>query len=195
MIQCGHKKAATAGKIFLRKKILNLLRGQKEEGRFKKSRSILKKLFAMREFKQARTILFYASFDGEVETFEMMKQAQRLGKKVALPAILKDQKKIVPAMIGNLDDDLQAGPYGIIEPNDACLRFVGLEQIDLIIVPGIAFDKKNNRLGRGQGYYDRFLSAVPASIPAFGLAFDFQIVDCLPHPEKHDVRVARVIVN
>ena len=149
----------------------------------------------MLEFKQAKTILFYASFDGEVETFDMMQQARRLGKKVALPAILKDQKKIVPALIENLDDDLQAGPYGIKEPNAVCPRFVGLEQIDLIIVPGLAFDKQNNRLGRGQGYYDRFLSAVPAAIPAFGLAFDFQIVDCLPHPEKHDVKVSRVIVN
>ena len=195
MIHYDHKKAAPAGKIVLRKRILNLLRGQKEEGRLKKSRSILKKLFAMREFKQARIVLFYASFDGEVETFEMMKQAQRLGKKVALPAILKDQKKIVPALIENLDDDLQVGPYGIKEPNDVCLRFVGLEQIDLMIVPGIAFDKNNNRLGRGQGYYDRFLSAVPAAIPAVGLAFDFQIVHCLPHPQKHDVKVSRVITN
>ena len=195
MIHYDRTKAATTGKIFLREKILNLLRGQKEEERFRKSRGILKKLFAMREFKQARTILFYASFDGEVETFEMMKQAQRLGKKVALPAILKDQKKIVPALIENLDDDLQAGPYGIKEPNDVCLRFVELEQIDLIIVPGIALDKNKNRLGRGKGYYDRFLSAVPATIPAFGLAFDFQIVDCLPHQEKHDVKVSRVIVN
>ncbi len=195
MIQCDRKKAATPQKSFIRKKILNLLRSQKEEDRFKKSRGILKKLFAMREVKQARTILFYASFDGEVETFEMIKQAQRLGKKIALPAIIKDQKKIVPALIENLEDDLQIGPYGIKEPKDVCVRFVGLEQIDLILVPGIAFDKKNNRLGRGQGYYDRFLSTVPASIPAFGLAFDFQIVECLPRPQKHDVKVSRVITN
>ena len=126
MIHYDRIKVATAGKGLLRKKILNLLRAQKEEERFRKSKSILKKLFAMREFKQARTILFYASFDGEVETFEMMKQAQRLGKKVALPVILspvsknlqdfvleergiKDRKKIVPAWIENLDDDLQIG--------------------------------------------------------------------------------------
>ena len=195
MIQYDRKKVTTVGKNFIREKILNLLRDQTEKDRFKKSRVILKKLFAIREFKQARTILFYASFDGEVETLEMMKQTQRLGKKIALPAIIKDQKKLVPALIENLEDDLQPGPYGIKEPKEGCLRFVGLEQIDLIIVPGIAFDKKKNRLGRGKGYYDRFLSAVPASIPAFGLAFDFQIVDCLPRPEKHDVKVSRVIVN
>lgn len=195
MIQYPHKKDSTAQKNFIREKILNLLRSQKQEDRLKKSRGILKRLFATLEFKQARTILFYASFDGEVETFEMMKQAQRLGKKVALPTIIKNPKKIVPALIENLEDDLQTGSYGIKEPKDVCARFVGLESIDLIIVPGIAFDKNKNRLGRGKGYYDRFLFTVPAAIPSFGLAFDFQIVDCLPPPEKHDRKVSRVIVN
>lgn len=195
MIQYDRKKAKIPAKNFLRKKILNLLRNQKEEDRFKKSRRILKKLFAIRKVQQARTILFYASFDGEVETFEMIKQAQRLGKKIALPVVMKDQKKIVPALIENPQEDLQIGHYGIKEPTGVCMRFVELEQIDLILVPGIAFDKKNNRLGRGHGYYDRFLSAVPASIPAFGLAFDFQVVECLPRPEEHDVKVSRVITN
>lgn len=195
MIQYAHQKTEMTGKQGIRQKILNLLGTQTPEDRSKKSKSILKKLFARKEFKQAQTILFYASFDTEVETFEMMKQAQRLGKKIALPALIKDQKTIVPALIENLEDDLKIGLYGIQEPKDVCVRFVGLEQIDLIIVPGIAFDQKNNRLGRGRGYYDRFLSAVPASIPSFGLAFDFQIVDDLPCPEKHDVKVSRVITN
>ena len=93
MIQLTRQNDKTAWKSFLRKKILNLLRRQKDDERLEKSRTICKKFFAMREFKQAKTILFYASFDGEVETFAMIKQAQRLGKKIALPAIIKDQKK------------------------------------------------------------------------------------------------------
>ena len=181
-------------KTFLRKKILNLLRNQKSEDRLKKSNTILKKLFAQKEFKRAKTVLFYASFDGEVETFEMMKQAQGLGKNIALPTIIKDQRKIIPAMIQNLQD-LHLGPYGILEPALIAHRPVFLENIDLIIVPGIAFDRDNNRLGRGKGYYDRFLNEIPSRIPAFGLAFDFQIVASLPFQEKHDIQVSRVIVN
>lgn len=196
MIQYRRKiTVAQEKKQEIRERILSLLKTQTKKDKSKKSKSILKKLLAMREFKKAKTILFYASFDTEVETFEMMKQAQRLGKRIALPTVHKDQKKIVPALIENLEDDLQTGAYGIQEPKKECSRFVETEQIDLIIVPGIAFDRTNNRLGRGQGYYDRFLSAVPASIPSFGLAFDFQIVDRLPHPEKHDVKVSRVIVG
>ncbi len=149
----------------------------------------------MREFVEAKIILFYASFDGEVETSEMMKQAQRLGKKIALPASIKAQKKIIPTMIENFEDDLHAGAYGIKEPRGLQSKALDSRQIDLIIVPGLAFDRENNRLGRGAGYYDRFLRDIPAGIPTFGLAFDFQIVDRLPHLDAHDIRLSCVIVN
>ena len=69
-----------------------------------------------------------------------------------------------------------------------------LDEIDLSIIPGVAFDKKNHRLGRGAGYYDRFLSSLPRKIPSIGLAFDFQIVASFPLQE-HDVPVSRVITN
>jgi 5-formyltetrahydrofolate cyclo-ligase len=191
------KSVVTGSKDTLRRKILNLLRRQKEEDRRKKSRRILDKLFATQEFKDSKIILFYASFDGEVDTFEMMKQAQKLGKKIALPTIIRNrtQKRICPTLVENFSQDLRVGPYGIKEPQIAGGRSVGVDQINLIIVPGVAFDRSEHRLGRGRGYYDRFLDKVPPHIPTFGLAFDFQIVDSLPHQELHDVRVSRVIAN
>ncbi|MCK4882323.1 MAG: hypothetical protein KAS92_04810, partial [Candidatus Omnitrophica bacterium] len=80
-------------KLILRERILTLLRNQKEEERLTKSLAIGNKLFQIGEFQKAETILFYASFDGEVETFEMMKEAQKLGKTIGLPGILRDEKK------------------------------------------------------------------------------------------------------
>jgi 5-formyltetrahydrofolate cyclo-ligase len=68
------------------------------------------------------------------------------------------------------------------------VKEVPLEDIDLIIVPGIAFDKKNVRLGRGHGYYDRFLCALPNKTRTVGLAFDFQVVEHLPQ-DSHDIPV------
>ena len=65
----------------------------------------------------------------------------------------------------------------------------------MVIVPGLAFDKHNNRLGRGAGYYDRFLSTLPTDIPTVGLAFDFQIIDRLPQQKEHDIPVSHVLVN
>ena len=182
-------------KSVIRMKMLTLLKNQKEEERVKKSKVIQEKLFSTKEFKEATIILFYASFNGEVETFNMMQEAQKSGKRIALPKILKNQKRITVSLIEDLGKELVDGPYGIKEPTESRLRPLDLKDIDLAIIPGVAFDKGNNRLGRGGGYYDRFLSEFPSRIPVFGLAFDFQILDRLPHRKGHDIPVSRVIVN
>ena len=184
----------TESKSDIRKKILTLLRTQKEEDRLKKSGKIQEKLFSLPEFKRARVVLFYASFDGEVETSEMMKQAHQLKKKIALPVVIKHQKKILPRIVENLGEELSRGAYGIKEPS-LTADTVELDALDLVLVPGVAFDKENHRLGRGHGYFDRFLSQLPARVPTIGLAFDFQLLDRLPHQEAHDVPVSRVITN
>ncbi|HOW35352.1 MAG TPA: 5-formyltetrahydrofolate cyclo-ligase [Candidatus Omnitrophota bacterium] len=179
----------------IRTKLLNLLKNQKEEDRFRKSRVILKKLFTTKEFKKANVVLFYASFDGEVDTFEMIKQAQRLGKRIALPTIIKEKRALIPCLVENLQEELVLGPYGIKQPCPKSMRPLNPQEIDLAVVPGVAFDEQNNRLGRGKGYYDRFLGNFPSYMPIFGLAFDFQIVKRLPHQKGLDVPVSRVIVN
>lgn len=181
-------------KKLLRERILTLLRNQKEEERLNKSRAIGLKLFKLQEFQEAQTILFYASFDGEVETFDMIKSAQQLGKSIRLPRIVEGENRFVPAAVHSLDKDLEDGPYGIKQPKsdpDAASP----DNPDLVIVPGVAFDNKNNRLGRGGGYYDRFLGSLPPTVKTVGLAFDFQIVDSLSFQEEHDVSVSCVLTN
>ena len=178
----------------LRKRILTLLRTQKEEERSVKSSRIFKKLFRLKEFKDSSTILFYASFDGEVETFDMIKQAIKLGKKIGLPSILKKAKTVIPVLVKSVGGDLKEGFYGIKQPRRTPESEIALNDIDLVVVPGVAFDKDNCRLGRGGGYYDRFLKKLPSQTFKVGLAFDFQIVGSLPHRE-HDVAVDRVLTN
>ncbi len=184
----------TDSKDVIRKKVLTLLRNQKEEERVKKSEIIRQRLFVLTEFKRAKTILFYASFDGEVDTLVMMEQALKLKKKVALPIVKKENKKIIPRLIKNLKSVLR-GPYGILQPHPESSEPLKLEDLDLVIVPGVVFDKQHHRLGRGLGFYDRFLSRLPASVTTVGLAFDFQIVDHLPHQQKHDVPVSIIVTN
>ena len=181
-------------KVIIRKEIVSLLRNQKEEDRLRKSLVIQKKFFSTTEFQKAKTILFYASFDGEVETFDMMRQAQRHRKNIALPYIMKESKTIVPILIDSLEEDLEIGLYGIKQPKYDEIRSVHVDKLDLVVVPGLAFDKKNHRLGRGLGFYDRFLKNLPSQIPSIGFAFDFQVIDHLPHQE-HDVPVSLVINN
>lgn len=185
---------STLTKKVLRERILTLLKNQEEGERLRKSLKILNKLFQAPEFKSSLTILFYASFDGEVETFEMIRQAKKLGKIIGLPRIVRNIRKIVPAQINSFEKGLVSGAYGIKQPH-AGSRELSLGSIDLVVVPGVAFDKKNNRLGRGGGYYDAFLKTLPSRIPTIGLAFDFQIVKILPQLESHDIPVSRVLTN
>jgi len=110
---------------------------------------------------------------------------------VALPCCTS-QKKIVPKEIREVRD-LEKGTYGIYEPKKR-QKDAKLDEIDLVVVPGVAFDKRNRRLGRGKGYYDKFLRALPPNKISVGLAFDFQIVDNLPI-DSHDIPVSKVITD
>jgi len=183
----------TSPKQTLRQRLLDLLKNQKEESRREKSRILHKRLFDTPQFKAAKTVMFYCSFDGEVETGDMIKQAKKIGKRVAVPVTMQNKKTIIPSLVENLEQDLAAGPYGIPQPKPENQKTVNNHEIDLVVVPGVGFDRVNNRLGRGQGYYDRFLQLLPSTTPTIGLAFDFQIVDRLPEVEAHDMPVSLVL--
>lgn len=177
----------------LRQKLLDLLKNQKEESRREKSKILQKRLFETAQFKAAQTVMFYCSFGGEVETSDMMHQAKKIGKTIAVPVTIQNKKTIIPSLVENFDQDLVAGPYGIAQPKPENQKPVDNNAIDLVVVPGVGFDRANNRLGRGQGYYDRFLKLLPSTTPTVGLAFDFQIVDRLPDVQTHDVPVSLVL--
>ncbi len=177
----------------LRKYYLELLKKQADADRKAKSQLIEVKLFELEAIKKAKTILFYASLPGEVNTFAMITKAIELKKHICLPAVVKNQKKMIPTLTKNLTN-LENGHYGILEPrHDASLE-VTLKEIDAVIVPGLAFDKSCNRLGRGAGYYDRFLATLPDATVTVGLAFDFQLIDRLP-VEEHDVPLSVIVTN
>lgn len=177
----------------MRRHILDLIKSQKEEVASIKNRVIFEKFLALPVFVRARTILFYVSFQGEVDTFALMNKAIELGKKVAVPFIVKEEKKIIPVAITAMKE-LKTGTYGIMAP---CKRdnSLSLGQIDLVVVPGVAFDRLGNRLGRGAGYYDRLIFELSASTPTVGLAYDLQIVGAIPSLELHDRRVTIVLSN
>lgn len=177
----------------IRNTILKKLKDHKEEERSKKSSEIKRKLFSLKEFLKARTVLFYLSLDGEVDTVRMIKDCLKQGKRVAVPFIEKQARRIIPSLLEDYDRDLVCGPYGICHPKKDYIRPVPLEDIDLVIVPGVAFDRAGNRLGRGHGYYDRFLSQLPKEVPTIGLAFDFQVLEDFPPLEPHDLSVATVL--
>jgi len=178
----------------LRNMMLSQLSRLKEVDRANRSLSIRDKLFATSEFKKAKIILFYASLKNEVETDTMIKEAQTRGKTIGLPVVFEKEKKLVPYLVSDIDKQLTYGIYGIREPNKEHTESISVEDLNLVIVPGVAFDIKGNRLGRGKGYYDRFLKALPKDAATIGLAFDFQIVNDLPHSSE-DSPVKKVIFS
>lgn len=182
-------KAKGLTKQQIRSKILLKLKTQKEENREKKSNLIKEKLFRSKEFIKAKRVMFYVAFDGEVNTENMIKEAKKLGKIVAVPVCVRASTKIRPCLLSD-GARLKRGPYGAWEP--VIKKPVKLEDLDLVIVPGVAFDREGNRLGRGKGCYDALLKKLPHDIVSIGLAFDFQILPDIPATPM-DANVGRIL--
>lgn len=180
--------AVSLTKRCIRSKILLKLRTQEKGEKDRKSKTIKERLFRTKVFKKAKIVMFYIAFDGEVNTTDMIEEAQKLGKIIVVPLCKK--YRIIKACLFGVKDRLVKGPYGILEPMlENC---VDLKHLDLVIVPGVAFEKKGLRLGRGKGYYDRFLKKLSNKTTSIGLAFDFQILPSLP-ATTHDVSVNKII--
>ena len=176
-------------KELLRKRMKQRLDSQTFSERRKRSRVIQKRLLSQRKFLASKCVMLYVSKGtGEVETGPLIKKALDMHKRVVLPVIAAREKGIKPVVFKSQRQRLIKGAYGIYEPEeDRSGRSVRLEDIDLVIVPGLAFDRKNNRLGRGQGYYDRFLRRLPKDTPKIGLGFRFQLLKIIPttRSEEH----------
>lgn len=174
----------------IRSKILLKLKTQKKEDRTRKSKIIEERLFRTSVFKKAKKVMCYIAWGGEVDTKDLIKRAQSQGKIITVPACTKF-RIMKPCILGK-SAALKRGRYGLWEP--AIRRFINAKDLDLVIVPGVAFDKEGHRLGRGKGYYDRFLKKLPKETVSVGLAFDFQILPHLP-TTPHDVSVDKIISN
>jgi len=159
-----------------------------------RSADILQKLFELEVARSAAWIHFYVSSGSEVETTGMIAHALSRGKRVSVPKMERETKRLVLSEIKDPVRDLSPGPKGIPEPTPESFRAVDAGAMELFVIPGVAFDERGNRLGQGAGYYDRMLAGLDGRIPIVGLAFEIQIVDKVP-AEAHDVRVNRIVTD
>lgn len=151
----------------------------------KKSSIIKERLFNSEEYKNAKVVMFYASFGSEVDTFEMIKEALK-EKKVCVP--IMNEEGLIAALIKDIKELSNKSKYGIPEPSN--IKEIDKRNIDLVIVPGVVFDKRNHRIGYGKGYYDKFLKDFKGK--KIGLAFKMQILEIIPNHDW-DVRLDNVI--
>ncbi len=147
------------------------------------------RLVAQPLWQSSRRVLFFASLPEELDLWPLLQEALSAGKQVALPRFVPETKAYEVCPIQDPDRDLQTGYFGIREPNPRCSRLAA-NRLDLILVPGVAFDLEGRRLGRGKGYYDQLLKVWHGT--TCGVGFDQQIVDSIP-VEPHDVRLDCVL--
>lgn len=143
-------------------------------------------------YKRAKVIFTFVSFKSEVDTHRIINYAIDYGKIIGVPKIKSKQRGIEVFKIASLGD-LEKGYFGVMEPKDKCTP-INPEAIDLILMPGLAFDKKGGRIGYGGGFYDRFLNNLKKKISKIALAYDFQLLDEVP-VNSLDVRVDGIITN
>jgi len=137
------------------------------------------------QMQSARTVLFFAPLPDEVDLWPLLDDFLAAGKVAALPRFDSTTQSYLAVRVRNLTEDIVAGKFGIREPRADCPR-IEPGRLDLILVPGVAFDWGGRRLGRGRGYYDRLLSNHRALKAA--IAFDEQMVGEIP-AEPHDARM------
>jgi len=176
----------------LRKEGMQIRKNLSETELLEKSKQIEKRLYKMKEFQQASTILFYVSYDNEVYTHDMIKENLSSGKNVVAPITDAEKHCLILSKLNNWED-LECSTYSILEPKKNCVREVSLDKIDLILVPGVVFDESGNRIGHGMGYYDKLLRN-SKNATHVGLAFELQIVDNIP-VEEHDVKVDKIVTE
>jgi len=172
-------------KAALRQRVRGALRNLSPADRLAGSIQACARLRQEAVWREATWVLLYAPMPDELDVWPLLQAALLAGKQVALPRFDPVQNRYLACHVLNPNDDLQDGHYGIREPRDTC-PVVRLNQLDFVVVPGVAFAMDGRRLGRGKGVYDRLLTSVRGS--KCGAGFDEQVVDDLP-VEPHDVRL------
>lgn len=155
-----------------------------------KSEKIMERLFSLDDFIGASTVMFYIDMRNEVETKSAVERAFDMGKRVIVPKVKKGYG-LLAIEIHSLKE-LEPGTFGVLEPvkNEE----IPLEDIDLVVVPGVAFNEMGFRLGYGGGYYDNFLPKLRKDAKKVAVAFDMQLVEDLP-TEPHDVRMDMIVTE
>jgi 5-formyltetrahydrofolate cyclo-ligase len=136
------------------------------------------------EFAQAKTVMLYMAMPTEVDPAPLALKCWQAGKTVVMPKVSWDQRRMLPVEITSLQTGMMTTGYGIREPIGG--KPVPAEFLDLVVVPGLGFSRTGHRLGRGMGFYDRFLGLTDFVGISCGLGFEEQLVEDLP-VQAHDV--------
>ncbi len=175
-------------RLELQKCLINI----QEEDRKDKSRRACRKLISTPEFQNASAIMMYLSLPHELDTSEAILCAWQLGKIVVVPRVSWQQRHMIPVQINSLETGFSADVAGLRNPIIGAP--VPFEEINLVVAPGLGFDRQGNRLGRGGSYYDRFFANKDLHASKCGFAFNEQVIESVP-VTNHDVPVDFLVTD
>ncbi len=176
----------------LRSRIAAALRQMSPEDRRLRSARLAGELQADELFQKSRTVFCYVSMPEEFDTHGLIRRLLSEGRTVLVPRVLAAEGVLEARRLTRWEGSFVPGPFGILEPDPGVLPAADPAAIDCVIVPGLAFDREGYRLGRGKGYYDKFLSRLGRKAARIAPAFECQRVDRVPR-EPHDEKVDRVL--
>ena len=174
-------------KDVIREQMRRVRREIGKEERSERSRKAQAAILSLNEYRCAKSVMLYYPIGGEVDTSYISERAFADGKRVIYPVTDEASGEITPVEVV-AGAEFTKGGFGIHEPCGE--RYTG--EIDLIVVPGVAFDREGGRLGFGKGCYDRFLAGVKSC--KIGLCYGAQLIDCV-ECEEHDVRMDMIVTE
>ena len=177
-----------------RKKILTQLRSLRTDEIERRSIHVQKNIQKLPIYQRAKTVMAYYPLKGEPRILGMIRKDLSI-KRFCFPAIDLRNKKLLPLCVRELENDFVRGPFGVMQPDEKTAQELHLEELDVVFVPGVAFDRTRLRLGRGGGYYDRLIAQLSPHTTTIGVAFDFQILDTLPVYAPHDEKTDFVVTD
>jgi len=179
-------------KPVVRKLLRERLAAMNEASRHEKSQAACSLLIGCPEFAAAEVVMLYLSMPSEVDTAPLALRCWQQGKTVVVPSVSWHQRRILPVEINSLQSGLSTTEHGVREP--VAGNPIPVELVNLVVVPGLAFTGQGHRLGRGMGFYDRFLSQADFMGLSCGLAFEEQIVDSIPVLD-HDISLGMLVTD
>ncbi len=181
-------------KQIIRKQLLNKKKLLSQQAILDKSKIIADKLIKFDIYRQSKKIMLYIATKKEVQTEKIIISARKDYKEIFIPLICRNKIDLIPSLVCDFENELAIGNLGIVQPKEEFYRLYPPDILDLVIVPGVAFTEQGHRLGRGGGYYDRFLMKLKRKAYSIGLAFEEQMVNQLPI-EENDMPVDCIITE
>jgi 5-formyltetrahydrofolate cyclo-ligase len=179
-------------KAAVRKHLREVLAALTESQRHQKSLNACSLVAASPEFAAARVVMLFLSTPHEVDTASLALKSWQAGKTVVVPKVSWDQRRMLPVEISSLNTNMTTTGPGVREPVNG--KPIPVDFIDLVIVPGLGFTANGHRIGRGMGFYDRFLAQPEFLGVSCGLGFEEQIVENMPVLD-HDVPLSMLATD